>query len=198
MWLYTFAENLPINAAYKKGLPRVGCILCPEASEKYAWFVNAVYPNAIKPYNDAIINSIDKQFDSEEDKLNYLSTAGWQARKSGETLKKSLHKPPEKIEGTSVSWIIPNALRLRVIEWIKTLGQVLVDADGWDVVYHNGNSTTEKKLSFRSIESKNDCFRLECSLKITRNFEITLNTSDSVFLRLKDALVAEHVKPNVQ
>lgn len=165
LWLYTFAENLPINAAYKKGLPRVGCILCPEASEKYAWFVNAVYPNAIKPYNDAIINSIDKQFDSEEDKLNYLSTAGWQARKSGETLKKSLHKPPEKIEGTSVSWIIPNALRLRVIEWIKTLGQVLVNADGWDVVYHNGNSTTEKKLSFRSIESKNDCFRLECSFE---------------------------------
>ena len=36
--------------------------MCPESSEKYAWFVDAVYPEAIKPYGDAIIETSAKEF----------------------------------------------------------------------------------------------------------------------------------------
>ena len=162
LWLYTFANKLPINAAYRKGLPRVGCILCPEASEKYAWFVNAIYPEAIKPYNNAILKAIDKEFASEEDKLDYLATAGWQARRSGETLKVRLHKPPEKIDGTCVSWIVSNCLRERILEWIKTLGCAVACVDEWDVAYCSGGQSRTKHIKLSFAEVENDSFRISC------------------------------------
>ena len=168
LWLYTFAEKLPINAAYRKGLPRVGCVLCPEASEKYAWFVNAIYPEVIKPYNEAILKAIDKEFESEEDKLDYLATAGWQARRSGETLKNRLHKPPEKIDGNCVSWVIPNTLRERTMEWIKTLGYVVAGADGWDVEYHSGGRSSEKHIRFSFAEAENNSFKISCAFEDSR------------------------------
>ena len=43
LWLYIFANNLIVNCAYKKGLTRVGCLMCPESAEKYEWFVDKVY-----------------------------------------------------------------------------------------------------------------------------------------------------------
>lgn len=123
LWLYLFTERLPLNAAYRKGLPRVGCVLCPEASEKYAWFVNAIYPRAIAPYNRAILDAVDKKFETAEDKADYLATAGWQARRSGETLKEKLHRPQEKSKGEMMEWSFPCELLPRVDEWMKTLGQ---------------------------------------------------------------------------
>ena len=168
LWLYTFAENLPINAAYIKGLPRVGCVLCPEASEKYAWFVNAIYPDAIKPYNDVIFKTIDKEFESEQDKIDYLATAGWQARKSGETLKAQLHKAPEKVCGKSVSWIIPKKMRPKTEEWLKSLGRVSVCSDGWDITYRNGTTLAERHLKISIEERENESFNLECQFEDNR------------------------------
>ena len=168
LWLYTYVAKLPINQAYVKGLPRVGCVLCPEASEKYAWFVNAIYPDAIKPYNDAIFNAIDKEFESEQDKVDYLATAGWQARKSGETLRTRLHKPPEKVVGKSVSWIVPNGLRWKTSEWLKTLGRVSIDSNGWDVVYKNGAIPAEHHLKITLEEGENNSFKLECLFEDNR------------------------------
>lgn len=122
LWLYTFAENLPVNRAYRQGLPRVGCILCPEASEKYAWFVNAVYPDAIAPYNAAILDTVDKPLRSKKEREDYLATAGWQARKSGETLKEKIARPVEKIVGDTVEWSFPAYFVPRIHVWLNTLG----------------------------------------------------------------------------
>ena len=129
LWLYTLAENLLINDAYRKGLPRVGCVLCPEASEKYAWFVNAIYPKVIKPYNDIIIDSVDKDFKTREDRTEYLATAGWQARKSGETLKKQIIRAPEKVIGPHMNWLISAAYVDRIKSWLQTLGTVVENGE---------------------------------------------------------------------
>lgn len=124
LWFYTFAENLPVNRAYRQGLPRVGCILCPEASEKYAWFVNAIYPKAIAPYNRAILDTVDKPLQSAKEREDYLATAGWQARKSGETLKEKIARPSEKIAGDSIEWTFPAFYIPRVRIWLTTLGTI--------------------------------------------------------------------------
>lgn len=138
LWLYTFAENLPINRGYCWGLPRVGCILCPEASEKYAWFVNAIYPKAIAPFNRAILDAVDKKFASAADKADYLATAGWQARKSGETLKEKIYRPHEKIAGETIEWAVPARIVSRIREWMKTLGEISRgDADAQSVIAYD-------------------------------------------------------------
>jgi len=129
LWFYTFAERLPINRAYRQGLPRVGCILCPEASEKYAWFVNAVYPDAIAPYNAVILDTVDKPLRSKKEREDYLATAGWQARKSGETLKKKIARPVERIVGDTVEWSFPAFYIVRFRFWLNTLGAVRASID---------------------------------------------------------------------
>ena len=168
LWLYTFAEKLPVNAAYIKGLPRVGCVLCPEASEKYAWFVNAIYPDAIKPYNDVIFKTIDKEFESEQDKIDYLATAGWQARKSGETLKMQISRPSEKIIGSTMSWLIPSHMVDRAKEWFKTLGTVKVnDVGGWLITYQSAVAKSTREILVQFETSTNETSFVSCSFETT-------------------------------
>ncbi len=104
LWLYLLENDLMVNRAYRYGLSRVGCVMCPESSEKYAWFVDAVYPEAIKPYSDAIIETSAKEFVSQEEAREFLGSSNWQARKSGVALKKHLSRPAEKTEGLNVEW----------------------------------------------------------------------------------------------
>ncbi len=124
LWIYLLENDLMINPAYRYGLPRIGCIMCPESSEKYAWFVDAVYPKAIKPYCDVIIETSGKEFSSKEEAREFLGSSNWQARKSGVTLKKHLSRPIEKSDGLDVEWHIAELNTKSFLEWLKTVGNV--------------------------------------------------------------------------
>jgi 3'-phosphoadenosine 5'-phosphosulfate sulfotransferase (PAPS reductase)/FAD synthetase/ferredoxin len=142
LWLYLLENNLMVNCAYRYGLSRVGCVMCPESSDRYAWFVDAVYPEAIKPYSDAIIETSAKEFVSEEDAREFLGSSNWQARKSGVTLKKHLSRPSEKTDGLDVEWRGARLNAALFLEWLKTAGNVFMDeAEGcFRLVLKNGRS----------------------------------------------------------
>ncbi len=155
LWLYLLDNDLMINRAYRYGLSRVGCVMCPESSEKYAWFVDAVYPEAIKPYSDAIIETSAKEFVSEEEAREFLGSSNWQARKSGVTLKEYLSRPAEATEGLNVEWYGPELNAASFLEWLKTVGNVFTDeSEGrFRLVLKNGRS---EGVSFKIGESTND------------------------------------------
>jgi len=127
LWLYLLENDLTVNPAYRHGLSRVGCVMCPESSEKYAWFVDAVYPEAIKPYGDVIIETSAKEFASQEEAREFLGSSNWQARKSGVALKKHLPRPTEKSDGLDVDWRGEGLNTKSFLEWLKTVGNVFVD-----------------------------------------------------------------------
>lgn len=124
VWLYIFGEKFPINGAYRKGLPRVGCVMCPESSAKYEWFIEKAYPGILDPYNRIIIETSSKSFRDENDEKDFLANLGWQARKSGILLAESVSNPIEKIEGNNVSLIIGGGDQHSLMEWLKTLGSI--------------------------------------------------------------------------
>jgi len=124
LWLYLLEHDLPFNRAYRYGLSRVGCVMCPESSERYTWFVDAVYPEAIKPYGDAIIENSAKEFVSQEEECDFLGSSNWQARKSGVALSKHLSRPAEKQNGVDVEWHCNDLNTESLLEWIKTVGNV--------------------------------------------------------------------------
>lgn len=142
LWLYLLENCLLVNRAYRYGLARVGCVVCPESSEKYAWFVDAAYPEAIKPYSDAIIETSAKEFVSEEEAREFLGSSNWQARKSGVTLKKQLSRPSEKTVGFDVEWCSAGLNTASFLEWLKTVGKVFMDEpEGrFRLVLKNGRS----------------------------------------------------------
>lgn len=125
LWLYIFANDLIVNCAYKKGLTRVGCMMCPEASEKYAWFVDKAYPHGLKPYNDIIIETSNKSFKTESDKKEYIGSLNWQARKSGVVLKETIQAPSEEHNDLSVTFESAHFTQTIFYEWIKTIGTVV-------------------------------------------------------------------------
>lgn len=129
LWLYIFANDLIINCAYKKGLTRVGCLMCPESSEKYEWFVDKIYPRELKPYSDIIIGTSSKHFDSATEKSEYIGKRYWQARRSGIVLREFLTPPLEDANGLTVTFQSPHFQKDLLYEWIKTLGTVVKERE---------------------------------------------------------------------
>lgn len=127
LWLYIFANRLVVNAAYKKGLTRVGCLMCPESAEKYEWFVGTAYSETFKPYVDSIISSSAKHFDSAEEEAEYIGKRYWQARHSGVVLKETLPIPSEECDGLAVTVHCQNLNEKLFFEWIKAVGSVFKD-----------------------------------------------------------------------
>ena len=154
LWLYLLENDLMLNRAYRYGLSRVGCVMCPESSERYAWFVDAVYPEAIKPYGDAIIETSAKDFGSQEEAREFLGSSNWQARKSGVALKKNLSRPTEKTDGLDVEWRGPGLNIGSFLEWLKTVGNVYMDEpdDRFRLVLKNGG---REGVSFKVRDSSN-------------------------------------------
>lgn len=162
VWLYLLENDLLVNRAYRYGLSRVGCVMCPESSVKYAWFVDAVYPEAIKPYSDAIIETSAKEFVSQEEAREFLGTANWQARKSGVTLKQQLSRPAEKTEGMNTEWYGAELNPALFLEWLKTVGNVFTgeSVDCFRLALKGGRS---EGVSFEVCGSTNGTGKIRVS-----------------------------------
>ena len=141
VWMYLFGNDaLPINPAYRKGITRVGCIMCPESSARYEWFIEKVYPGINDKFKEIIIKSSSKEFYDHEDEKNFISDMGWQARKSGNILEKFLVNPVEIPSGTSTTFKIVGCTPGRFLQWLKTVGN-------WDGPDYSGIYTIYCKES---------------------------------------------------
>lgn len=152
IWLYIFQNNIMSNNAYRKGLSRVGCAMCPESSEKYLWFVNKSYPKLIKPYVDIIFKTSAKTFSGKEEKREYIASQKWQARKSGVTLLNTITSPVESIEGLKMIFKSSYFNEQMLFTWIKPLGTVVKDPDttGYKLKIPN---TLDEGIPFRFASS---------------------------------------------
>ena len=86
VFLYIYSQNLPINTAYRYGLNRVGCMLCPMSSSWTDLVQNRVYKNYLSPYLEIIRNSINTVFNSENEWKEYMESGGWKKRAGGKIL----------------------------------------------------------------------------------------------------------------
>ena len=129
LWQYIFANGLRVNDAYRKGLSRVGCALCPESSEKHIWMVNAAYPGLMRPYEEAILKTGARSFSSREDAEAYIGELGWQARKSGVLLQNTLLPPIERTDGLTCRFRSASFDRDLFFTWILPVGEVLKDGE---------------------------------------------------------------------
>lgn len=54
VYLYLLLNNLPINEAYRKGLSRVGCVICPYSSNWSEDLCGQLYPETLSPFVEKI------------------------------------------------------------------------------------------------------------------------------------------------
>ena len=149
LFLYTYSQNLIINEAYRKGLPRVGCILCPMSMERQVDVIKRVYPEETAKYASAIRNTITREFSSEDDFNDFIfKDKGWHARQSGVSMKNVIQSPSMERKDGKYKFSFDPVDKASLTEWLKTLGTV-TSPDG----EKNGTLMTAKEnVEFGFIE----------------------------------------------
>ena len=127
LWLYILAHDLYINRAYRAGLSRVGCVMCPESASKHLAVISMLYPDIFKDYAHIIIGSSSKSFKNTEDALDYVGTGNWHARKSGATLNDTISAPVENTCNLTSTFRHFHLSKERLLTWLKPLGNAVID-----------------------------------------------------------------------
>lgn len=136
LFIYMFANNLPINELYRYGSHRVGCILCPMASEWYECVLNHVYPEEVKPLLNIVDNSTKKSFGSRQDKERYLESGGWKSRVGGKDIVIGENKITEIKKSNRILYVIKNG-NYRWDKWMATVGDLVKTSETtYSISYH--------------------------------------------------------------
>ena len=137
LYLYIYTNNLMLNEAYKKGNNRAGCLVCPNVSEKNAFFRRSCYQTEVDTYMDIISEMYKESIPSPDRLKEFLENTGWKARMNGRDISinigcteiSSNENQIIKVRNTKIDWK----------EWIKTIGVLL-------------NDKSPYKISFRGSE----------------------------------------------
>lgn len=157
IWLYTYANSLIINEAYKKGSQRVGCLCCPMGGSKADYFQYRNYKKGIDNFAQIIIDSNGREH---VNSIEYISNGGWNARKNGVNVKNIDIIYKERVENDKLVIEVTNP-KTNWQEWIKTLGDVY--KDGNDYIIH----APELTARFRLIEKKSG-YEIQLPMDVTK------------------------------
>ncbi len=134
VWLYLFINNLPINPAYRSGLGRVGCVICPFGSDWNDYLCNHIFPDTAKPFLDKIRDFVKKG--GVKDVENYIKSGYWKIRAGGKGYEtKSKVSIISNLQSADFKALITFP-KENIFEWLKVLGESTWSLEGNNV--HNG------------------------------------------------------------
>lgn len=149
LFLYIFKNDLLFNDLYRYGAYRVGCKLCPMASEWYECVINHVFPKEVEPFLDIVSKSITKGFASAEEEHKYLQTGGWKSRIGGKELLIGSNKIVEIKNKDTIKLVITEG-NYKWDKWMTTVGPVVRTGDNtYSIRYKDIN------MDFSVVEEKN-------------------------------------------
>lgn len=158
LFLYIFEKDLLLNDAYRYGVARVGCAICPMSSQWWEYIANKVYKDEIISFVNIVKENAQSKFKDKKELLKYLDTGGWKGRMGGRNLKNGGNRV---IEQTSEDYLILNVgeQNSNWQEWIKPIGEVTVLGKNKYSIEHNNNSyifDIEEKDKKLQVKIKNN------------------------------------------
>ncbi len=149
LWLYTFENHLLINAAYRNGIPRVGCLMCPMSTNRQNELIRLSYGESVHPFAEAVRTTISREFTSEEDMDSFVYDGGWFARKSGVSLKDVIFEFGVERKRDRVACEFPVSVATELNEWLKAIGKI----DGAELTISQNDSTARLDCIWQSGSS---------------------------------------------
>ena len=123
VWNYIFENKLPINNAYKLGCSRVGCVVCPMASNYKTYIQCKVYKERASKFID-IIRHLETRHDGNISEIEkHIAAGGWNARRTGKYLKIASNRYKATKDGDQFIIEITSPTSSWK-EWIKTVGDI--------------------------------------------------------------------------
>lgn len=121
IYLYIYSQGLLLNDAYTYGFNRVGCIMCPNSSEKHEYIKRQCFPELVDEYCERITQNSAKDLSGDNAKI-FLETGGWKSRLSGRELKLSEEDRFQLNETSAYLKFTVNKLTPVWKTWYKTMG----------------------------------------------------------------------------
>lgn len=137
IFFYLWEHNLPINPAYRCGMTRVGCLICPFSSEWNDMISSRIYPEKLSPFLSRIEELTRKS--GVKDVNVYIKDGNWKRRAGGRgmdfpsSLAIEAHKPHLKIT--------INNPQENLFAWLNAIGQYTLFDNG------DGSKTGELKYN---------------------------------------------------
>ncbi len=86
VFLHIFMHGLYLNEAYKKGIARAGCLVCPNSTGKHEYLKHQCYKQEVDSFIDIIKSTSGKTTYSQEEMESFIEAGYWRTRKSGREL----------------------------------------------------------------------------------------------------------------
>ena len=107
LFIYLLHRDILFNDAYRKGLFRVGCIVCPLSSSWWDGITNDLYPDEIRP----LLSKVEKYAKATKPKAEiegFIEQGGWKARMGGRGLPNGGNRVVEVINEDKISFSFTN------------------------------------------------------------------------------------------
>ena len=120
VYLYLLLNRLPFNDAYRRGLSRVGCAICPYSSTWSEDLCGQLYPDATLPFISKIRQELEVNKVSGVD--NYIKSGKWKTRAGGK-----YNKSDSTLNFISVSPTFKAILigaKENLYMWLQVLGEI--------------------------------------------------------------------------
>ncbi len=126
IYLYILLNGLPVNEAYRRGLSRVGCVICPYSSSWSEDLCGQLYPETLNPFIDKIREGLERSKTVGID--NYIRTGRWKMRAGG----RYLHCDSNvNFMSTAPDFrAIITAPKENLLMWLRVLGNMSLIQDG--------------------------------------------------------------------
>ena len=127
VYLYILLHKIPMNDAYRRGIARVGCSICPFSSEWSEQVVGKVYPESINKFIDHLQSKMDiLSIKSTKDRNDYIKLGNWKKRAGGKTA---------NVEGSVVNFVSSNPdfkaeltkPKEDILKWLLPVGKYTIN-----------------------------------------------------------------------
>lgn len=126
IYLYLLLNGLPTNEAYRKGLSRVGCVICPYSSSWSEDLCGQLYPETLAPFINKIREGLERNKTAGVE--NYIRTGRWKMRAGGRYLHTNAN-----VNFMSVApdfKAIITAPKENLLMWMRVLGDMNIHQEG--------------------------------------------------------------------
>lgn len=127
IFLYMFSRNIVINPAYRLGLTRVGCGVCPFASDWSEYVIKRVFPQCSEKYIDIIEKMARNLGIKEQSKINeYVCSGNWKKNQGGRGLIQDGSRMDVISKQPNYEVVISNPKTDWKI-WLSTIGECIIE-----------------------------------------------------------------------
>ncbi|MGM9602016.1 MAG: phosphoadenosine phosphosulfate reductase family protein [Faecousia sp.] len=132
VFVYSLKNGVILNKAYRYGIYRVGCMVCPMAAKWQDTLIAHIYPAEIK-HSLGVLEEVTLHAKGKLDK-KYIEDGGWQARVGGSILDRGENRVVEKIDDDHIHFSLSNAKQ----DWrsvIPIIGSVIEEQSGLMILH---------------------------------------------------------------